>query len=396
MKPELSKTQQRRLDQMNRRLNPAYMEYRRDTGKFQFVLSKNGRKRKTLSNDLELSYEAALLLREKYLNGNPLFSSRSISLGVWYEHLKEEREKLLAKTTMDIEKYYWAELGDDIRNMPLDKITQEDIDAELDEIEAPSQRDHTAVFIRTVLNAAVKKGLLDKSPFRYTRQKRAKKKVPTLSQNQLISLCQAVPNDVRPAVLLASYCGLRRGEIMALQYQDVDLIPESMQVHIHKSKTRVEGTEHIVEPKAGSSRVVPIMPDIPDVALDMVRTAFTGHPPEEFIFPIFKSKIHNTVRQTCKREGLPLVGLHDLRHICGTHWVINHGMAFASAALGHSSIQMTIDVYADLDAIIQARTKVRPLQHPLIPKAIGLANELVEHNDPSVRELALLTLQVCG
>jgi len=41
-------------------------------------------------------------------------------------------------------------------------------------------------------------------------------------------------------------------------------------------------------------------------------------------------------------------------------------------------------------------TATQPLKHPLIPKAIGAANKLVEHDDPSVRELALLTLQICG
>jgi len=56
-------------------------------------------------------------------------------------------------------------------------------------------------------------------------------------------------------------------------------------------------------------------------------------------------------------------------------------MAFASAAPGHGSIQMTIDVYADLEAVILARTQVRALQHPLIPSAIMPAGKLVEHAD---------------
>jgi len=56
---------------------------------------------------------------------------------------------------------------------------------------------------------------------------------------------------------------------------------------------------------------------------------------------------------------------------------------------------MTIDVYADLEAVILARTQVRALQHPLIPSAVMLANKLVEHADQNVRELALLTLQIC-
>jgi len=93
-------------------------------------------------------------------------------------------------------------------------------------------------------------------------------------------------------------------------------------------------------------------------------------------------------------EALAAVGLHDLRHICGTHWVINRGMAFASVALGHSSIMMTIDVYADLQAIVEARTRISPVKHPLTTRTITVAERLVEHPDPAVRELALLALQV--
>ena len=381
---------------MNRRLQPAFIEFRRDTGKFQFVLSRRGKRtRETLSDDLELSYEAALLRREKYLSGEPLISNRSVTLESWYEHYKPKRKKTLAHTTWDIEKYYWAGLSDDIRRTPLNQLTQEIIEAELDEIEALSQRDHTAVFVRTILNAAVKEGVLGKSPFRYSRKK-TKKRVPTLSTDQLVLLCQAVPDEARPATLLAAFCALRRGEIMALQYKDINLSNASMQVTVHKAKVAVAGAQHIVEPKAGSARIVPILPDVPATIVAMMHEAFDNGNPEDFIYPDFKPKLNNVIRRTCEREALPLIGLHDLRHVCGTHWVINHGMAFASAALGHGSIQMTIDVYADLEAIVQARTKFHPLQHPLTPAAVQRANSLVDHHDPEVRELALLTLQICS
>ncbi len=386
---------------MNRRLNPARIEYRLDSGRFQFALSKRGKRiRKTLGTDIELSYEVALLLREKHLSNDPLVSTRSITLEAWYEHLKPERKKRLAKSTWNIEKYFWGEFSDDIRNTPLNKLTQEDIESELDEIDAPSQRDHTAVFIRTILNAAVKKGLLAKSPFKYSRNKRVKKNVPTLTQNELMLLIHALPLNNRPAALLAAFCGLRRGEIMALQYKDINLSPDVMQVDVHKAKSISDGPngieEHIGPPKAGSIRIVPIMPDVPEDALNMMKELFERKDPTEFIYPAFQRNIHQAIKRTCKREELPVIGLHDLRHICGTHWVINHGMAFASAALGHSSIQMTIDVYADLKAVVHARTRVQPLHHPLIPKATDLAQKLVDHDDPSVRELALLTLQVCA
>ena len=396
MKKPQTKIQKRRLLKMNRYLDPARLEFRRDGGTYRYVFTRDGKRhRKTLGSDLETAYEAALVLREKHLHEKPQTQERDISLGEWYEQcLRPQREKQLAQTTMDIEKFYWGELGSTIRNTPLHQLTQMDIDRELENIKAPSQRDHTAIFIRTILNAAVKEGRLEKSPFHYIRRKKTKKNVPTLSQGQLVLLCRTLPAYARPAVLLAGFCGLRRGEIMAIQYEDVSL--ETMQVHVHKAKVIVEGMEHIVEPKAGSSRVVPVMPDVPPTAIEMMTDVFTGQPPEEFIYPIFKSKIHNTIKRACTRNGLPLVGLHDLRHVCGTHWVINHGIAFASAALGHSSIQMTVDVYTDLSAVLQARKQGCGGGHSLAPQASLLARELVEHNDPNVRELALLTLQICG
>jgi len=407
MKTKLPKTQLRRLQRINRKLDPARLEYRVDSGTFRYVFIRGGqRHRKSLGQNLDEAYKAALALREQHLHEIPTTPDiPTITLGQWYERLKPDRKRRLADTTWDIEKFHWVKLTETLKNTPLDRLTQNIIDHELDSIEAPSQRDHTAILLRTILNAAVKEALLAKSPFRYTRPRKSKKKkVPTLTPEQLVRLSQAAPPETRPACLLAAFCGLRRGEIMALKHMDINLAPDVMQVDVHKNKVYVDGPhgkeERIGEPKSGSTRIVPIMPDIPKPALDMMNDLFRGKPPDQFIYERYRGNLHRVIKTTCKKLGLPVVGLHDLRHVCGTHWVINHGMPFASAALGHSSIQMTIDTYTDLTAVLRAkqlgRKQAGTVQSPLVPRTLSVAHDLVEHDDPQVRELALLTMQICG
>lgn len=78
--------------------------------------------------------------------------------------------------------------------------------------------------LTAVLNTAVDDGLIDRSPARIkggTAVKRTKRSVVLLEANELAALAAEMPEELRLTVLLAGWCGLRRGEVFALTRADV-------------------------------------------------------------------------------------------------------------------------------------------------------------------------------
>ena len=149
--------------------------------------------------------------------------------------------------------------------------------------------------------------------------------------------------------------GIRRGEMMGLRWQDVDLVAGTISI----SRTRVEsGTVHVSTPKTPAARrVLAITPDIVTRlailknahesaaetlggwASDLVATDLDGR-------EILPRTFTRRFQQIARDAGLPVIRLHDARH---THATIlfDHGVPphIVSRRLGHTSVATTVDVY---------------------------------------------------
>ena len=116
-------------------------------------------------------------------------------------------------------------------------------------------------------------------------------------------------NNVKPgsclerAVLLGAFCGLRRGEICALNAEDIDR--EKKVAYIHLSMVRTPGGGYVIKPPKTdeSNRIVPIT----DVVLSKL-------PIEGRVCPATPSTITNEFVQLVRRAGLKHFRFHDLRH----------------------------------------------------------------------------------
>lgn len=78
--------------------------------------------------------------------------------------------------------------------------------------------------LTAVLNTAVDDGLLDRSPARIkgaSTVRRTKRSAVLLEADELASLADKMPDELRLTVLLAGWCGLRRGELFALTRGDI-------------------------------------------------------------------------------------------------------------------------------------------------------------------------------
>jgi integrase len=99
---------------------------------------------------------------------------------------------------------------------------------------APGTVRNRLVPVRELLAHAVEDGLIPANPAAGIRipQARARKIVPP-SRADVEKLFEHARPDARPVFIVAAVCGLRRGELFALRWADVDF--ESGMLHVHAS-----------------------------------------------------------------------------------------------------------------------------------------------------------------
>lgn len=141
----------------------------------------------------------------------------------------------------------------------------------------------------------------------------------------------------QPMITLALKTGLRLGELLALRWDDVDLVNGRLVVR------RAAARGVIGTPKNGRSREIPL-------SADALR-ALKGHRhlKGELVFSDEKGKLLAKTAtkwplwRACKRAGLRRIGWHVLRHTFASHLVMRGApIKAAQELLGHSTVEMTM------------------------------------------------------
>jgi integrase len=159
--------------------------------------------------------------------------------------------------------------------------------------------------------------------------------------------------------VLALTTGLRRGELLGLHWEDIDL--EFRQLHVRRALQRVGGSLRFVEPKTEASLRTVVLPRLAVRYLREHRKrqnterltrgeAWRDH---GLVFassvgtPIEPRNINRRWDELRVRAGLDTLRLHDLRHGCATFLLAGGIPARAiMELLGHSEIGVTMNTYA--------------------------------------------------
>ncbi len=161
-------------------------------------------------------------------------------------------------------------------------------------------------------------------------------------------------------IMVAVVTGMRRGELMALRWSDVDLTRGFIQVK--RSVGRLGGYGHVEnEPKTKSSRRSIMLPDVivnvlreHKVKQNEIRVVAGDKWHEQgLVFPnilggfLEGSNIFVWLRALAKDADLPPMRFHDLRHSAATILLVKgvHPKV-VQELLGHSKIATTMDVYS--------------------------------------------------
>lgn len=182
--------------------------------------------------------------------------------------------------------------------------------------------------------------------------------VKTFSETQARALLVAVKGDpAEPAYLLALVCGLRRGELLALKWEDLDFDRGTLAVH--RALERIGTRLQFVEPKSRSGRRMLPLPQPALKALKSHRArqgatrlslgpAYEDHGlmfPNGIGRPLEPRAFNRQFKSALARAGLPsTLRLHDCRHFAATAMIADGAdVRTVAGLLGHADPSLTYE-----------------------------------------------------
>jgi len=210
--------------------------------------------------------------------------------------------------------------------------------------------------VKPVLQVAVRDGAITTNPAQNVRlPNRATAPVARFESAETIAaLAATMDGQSGLIVLLAAFTGLRAGECAALRVQDVDLLRGRLTVR--NSVSEVRGEAVLTTTKNGRVRTVALPPSLRDRLADHLARPVITSDATAFVFTSPNGTVlrHSNFYKRVFKPAAAAFGLegfrfHDLRHSCAAMLIEDgaHPKAIMER-LGHSSINVTLDVYGHL------------------------------------------------
>lgn len=225
---------------------------------------------------------------------------------------------------------------------------------------------HHAI-ISSILNDAVQWEVILYNPAAKVSPPKVKKAdIGYYDEKETVALLTALENEppenlkYKVAIMLALVTGCRKGELMGLEWSDVNF--ENNTIAVQKAAQYLTGIGHFTkEPKNESSkRVLPI----PASVMTLLRKYKVYQAQEQFklgdlwqksnrLFvswdgrPMYPETVSKWFKKFTQRHGLKIITFHGLRHTTAT-LLIGKGVVdrIVSSLLGHSDPSTTKSIYA--------------------------------------------------
>lgn len=217
--------------------------------------------------------------------------------------------------------------------------------------------------LREALQQAVRWQLLVRNPTDAVEPPRVQRQeVQVLDEKQTAYLLRACEGSwLYMPVLLAVTTGMRRGEILALRWRDVDL--KAGTATVRQSLEQTNNGLAFKQPKTQKGRRVVVLPAL---AVDALRRHRIAQAKERLLMgpdyqdhdlicaqpdgrPLNPDSVSAAFRDFMGKLPLPRIRFHDLRHSHASH-LLRQGVhpKVVSERLGHSTTTITLDLYSHL------------------------------------------------
>jgi integrase len=279
----------------------------------------------------------------------------------WLANRRVKGEPLKVRTR---EHYSWLldeHLLPTFAGKPIGSITADDVRAWHDRMGkgTPTARSHAYGLLNAVMNSAVADGKVSLSPcvIRGAGSSRRVKKIRPATLPELAALTEAMPEPYQAMILLASWCGLRFGELTELRRNDIDLttitehdadgnevVSHEGVIHVERAVVRADDGFLVGDPKSDAgTRDVAIPPHLV-LVIQAHLDAHVGPETKALLFPakhgghLAPATLYRRFYTAREAANLPDLRFHDLRH-SGAVLAAQTGATLAElmARLGHST-----------------------------------------------------------
>lgn len=276
----------------------------------------------------------------------------------WLEHHATQVEAKTWRRYSTLSRLY---LVPRLGSMQLAKIRPGHIQACLDAIErSPRTVQQARAVASKAFRQAVAWELIPSNPVAATRAPKAERPdldVPTVDRAREL-MAAAVGTQWEMPIFLASITGGRRGEVLAIGWEHLDM--ERGRVRIVRSLERLDGEYRFKEPKTKRSRREVALPAF---AVDRLRRWKVEQNQRRLVAgpawhdlglicdrgdgqPVNPDSFSKAFKAMSQQAGSPNARLHDLRHAAAT-LMMEAGVhpSVVSRSLGHASEAFTMSVY---------------------------------------------------
>ena len=298
------------------------------------------------------------------------------TVGEWMEVWFEDYAKIKVRPSshQTYKGYIENHIKPNIGDIPLEKLTTLDLQrlyktllarGRVDRLESKGQprglSPKTVRNIHQILSSALKLAqeqriILANPAEGCALPKTEHREMKTLPVEQLQSfLREAKDSGVFELYYLELATGLRRGELLGLKWEDIDL--EHGDLRVRRQIARING--QVVEAPLKTKnayRTLPLAEDTISILKEQKKRV--GSSPWVFPSatggPISPDSVLHMLHRVLKRAGLPQVRFHDLRHTFAT-LALQNGVDIktVSGMLGHFSAGFTLDTYAHVTTSAQ-------------------------------------------
>lgn len=322
--------------------------------------AENGKRRQKMlacrgMNKKQAEERLRSILSEIY-NGSyvePMETTVADYLSRWLERSKAR----LSPCTLDgYRKYVENHIKPALGSYRIDKLRPAHIQSFYDSLAdkglSPKTVQNIHGIIHSSLAQAIKLQLLTRNPAdAVTTPRRAKPEIAVASVEDIGAIMTASESSsYRMPILIVIATGVRRGEVLGLQWQDFDT--ERKTLAVRRSIAEAGGELHVKETKTGRSRVVMI----PDSLIQALREHKQIQDELGLNTPWICARTDGSVmtpgafdeafRRLRKKIGVG-VSLHGLRHTQATQLMAaGIPVKVISERLGHSTISVTMDIYS--------------------------------------------------
>ena len=383
------------------------------------------------SKQIEKELQRQVVLFEDECRHGQVVSA--VKFETFAEEWFEDYAKLnLKSTTYTRQRQLTKRVYKAIGHIRLDKITAREIQKFINSLAKEGVNEHTGKalshktmvhylsFISTVLDYAIKMNMLSDNPCRrVTIPKGSKKKRNILTmeetQNFFNLLENYAPLKWKAFFVLIIYSGMRRGEMLGLEWHDIDFATGVIHIERTSNYTKARGI-YTDTPKTESSvRFIKVPMSVIDVLkeyrlwqnserkrlgskwieTDRLFTKWNGS-------PMNLQSPYGWLKEFCEEHNFPFYGIHQFRHL-HTSLLIGAGIdpTTVSGVLGHAQVSTTLNLYSHMfrenqvkacDAVANALNFDKPEPTPPPnPASISTDNNCNESDEKRAKIICIKT-----